>query len=689
MAKKKVVKVELEFDAHGAVRRIRGADGRFIALSKSANKADRSVRQLSESMKLGLVAALVGVTAAARSGIQALNESAKLARIQEIAENKLAAGLRNVGDASEEKQLMLQKLASEVQRYSNFGDESIITAQAMLTTFGLTADQIAVLTPRLADMAAGVARANGETVDLNQVAQSMGKAIVDGASALKRYGVSLSKAQEEALKTAQGMERVRLVAEVLDGNFRGMAAATRDHGVAASNAIGDLREQIGHAVNNELAQLASKTEELATDNQTVAFAQQTGEAIASVIKGAISLFGWLGKLSAATRATIRLMVAGWRKTQIEVGESVNAIRDAVASTAEALGFEGMAARIRENMRETELLNAVRKAQLKGEIELIAQIWNGNKALEARNKIIKKEPALTFPSNQISAPSKESPSNKEKKDPLDLLKKERDELIKKGEVTQHLISLTKQIEAIEKQRALTREASKISSIEAAEIEVNNSQRIIDAHMNQTEAELDNIARKIAANKELLDLKRIQQQAEKEFALQQIASVDFSIRTSRDLANASIDSVRQVSQAKIAELIVNALPPVPFPLNAILWPIAGATTNALLNNLIPQFADGVTGFSGGLALVGERGPELVSLPGNSNVVTNENTEKLISAISGPSSAQNDFSPLLKELQAVRESNAEMMEAIAARPVIAHMDTRQADRELRRFEARKRGN
>ena len=39
-------------------------------------------------------------------------------------------------------------------------------------------------------------------------------------------------------------------------------------------------------------------------------------------------------------------------------------------------------------------------------------------------------------------------------------------------------------------------------------------------------------------------------------------------------------------------------------------------------IPQFAGGVTGFTGGLAVVGERGPELVSLPGGSNVVTNEN-------------------------------------------------------------------
>lgn len=37
-------------------------------------------------------------------------------------------------------------------------------------------------------------------------------------------------------------------------------------------------------------------------------------------------------------------------------------------------------------------------------------------------------------------------------------------------------------------------------------------------------------------------------------------------------------------------------------------------------VPAFANGVTNFSGGLALVGERGPELVTLPGGSSVIPN---------------------------------------------------------------------
>lgn len=43
-------------------------------------------------------------------------------------------------------------------------------------------------------------------------------------------------------------------------------------------------------------------------------------------------------------------------------------------------------------------------------------------------------------------------------------------------------------------------------------------------------------------------------------------------------------------------------------------------SLLQKAIPKFADGVTSFAGGLAMVGERGPELVRLPAGSDVIPN---------------------------------------------------------------------
>lgn len=59
------------------------------------------------------------------------------------------------------------------------------------------------------------------------------------------------------------------------------------------------------------------------------------------------------------------------------------------------------------------------------------------------------------------------------------------------------------------------------------------------------------------------------------------------------------------------------------NPILGVLAGIALIALgtvIQNTIPKFANGVTNFGGGVALVGERGPELVRLPSGSDVIPN---------------------------------------------------------------------
>ena len=54
----------------------------------------------------------------------------------------------------------------------------------------------------------------------------------------------------------------------------------------------------------------------------------------------------------------------------------------------------------------------------------------------------------------------------------------------------------------------------------------------------------------------------------------------------------------------------------------------------------FQGGVTDFAGGMALVGEGGPELVALPGGSNVITNENTTKLLASASAGTQEKVDL-------------------------------------------------
>jgi len=59
------------------------------------------------------------------------------------------------------------------------------------------------------------------------------------------------------------------------------------------------------------------------------------------------------------------------------------------------------------------------------------------------------------------------------------------------------------------------------------------------------------------------------------------------------------------------------------NPILGVLAGVALIALgtiIQNTLPKFANGVTNFGGGVALVGERGPEIVRLPSGSDVIPN---------------------------------------------------------------------
>lgn len=85
-----------------------------------------------------------------------------------------------------------------------------------------------------------------------------------------------------------------------------------------------------------------------------------------------------------------------------------------------------------------------------------------------------------------------------------------------------------------------------------------------------------------------------------------------------------------------------PPVAAALTAALVALGGVQTGVIASQpppaaptyqalpQAPAFAEGVTGFTGGLALVGEEGAELVSLPSGSNVITNENTGEILKAL-----------------------------------------------------------
>lgn len=95
--------------------------------------------------------------------------------------------------------------------------------------------------------------------------------------------------------------------------------------------------------------------------------------------------------------------------------------------------------------------------------------------------------------------------------------------------------------------------------------------------------------------------------------------------------SLPGVVQVAMSQVGQFILAAMGPlgnfIRLAMQAydaivsLTRAIGGKDLNAKLHSLkIPGFATGVENFSGGLAVVGERGPEVVSLPRGSSVIPN---------------------------------------------------------------------
>ncbi|MFM7851055.1 MAG: hypothetical protein ACKO96_03865, partial [Flammeovirgaceae bacterium] len=92
--------------------------------------------------------------------------------------------------------------------------------------------------------------------------------------------------------------------------------------------------------------------------------------------------------------------------------------------------------------------------------------------------------------------------------------------------------------------------------------------------------------------------------------------------RDLDKASAIEIQQIL-GKSAQQIINAI---------AITKGGTALSSALGVGNIPKFANGVTNFVGGAALVGERGAELVTLPRGSNVIPANQTRNILNNSGG---------------------------------------------------------
>lgn len=197
------------------------------------------------------ISKMVSITKKAFIGLAAVMGIATwAASVQEEAEKRLAVVLKSTADAAGLTQDQLIKQAAALQKLTTYGDETIMSLQALLLTFKeIKGDMFERATIAILDMSTAMGQ------DLKQGAIQVGKALNDpilGITALRRVGIQFTEAQTEMIKnfvkTGRVAEAQRMILEELESQFGGMAFVVdtaKGSFIRMKNVLGDILEVIG------------------------------------------------------------------------------------------------------------------------------------------------------------------------------------------------------------------------------------------------------------------------------------------------------------------------------------------------------------------------------------------------------------------------------------------------------------
>lgn len=284
-------------------------------LSKASGFASKAVSGIGKAAK-GMATVVSGAAAAAGGylanfGKQAVDAALKAgevtAKFQQVAKNN------NWTDEEQKSLLSLNKTLGQTGVISG---GTLKAAQAQLGTFALTADQVKTLTPALADMIANNKGYNATAQDGVQIANLLGKVMTGSATALSKYGVTMTDAQKKVLQEGSASEKAAMAAKVLEANFGGInkALAQTPQGkmTILQHEIAGLKTSVGNdliaafgGVGGAVIKMVQAVEPLITAffDKVAALAEKIGPPLEKVFGavadkiGKINFSGFAGQLS--------------------------------------------------------------------------------------------------------------------------------------------------------------------------------------------------------------------------------------------------------------------------------------------------------------------------------------------------------------------------------------------------------
>ena len=218
-------------------------------MRRSMNSAETEAKQLDGAFGK-LKGAMQGLVAGLSVGL-VMEKIATETSAAQFAAAQLNAALKSTGGAAGQSADALMEHAAALQKVTVFGDDAIVTAQAMLLTFTRIQGDVF---PKATEAVLNVAQAMG--TDLKSAAIQVGKALNDpvlGVSALARSGIQFTDAQKQMIgqlvESNKLLDAQTIILKELETQFGGSARAARDTLGGAlkglQNSFGDLFEMSG------------------------------------------------------------------------------------------------------------------------------------------------------------------------------------------------------------------------------------------------------------------------------------------------------------------------------------------------------------------------------------------------------------------------------------------------------------
>lgn len=232
MAKDKNVNIKIKADAKEAENGINSVTKKLGDFNKtlSSTKTASFVTSIS-----GIAKAFSLVSAGIKKAGAAIKELNETALVQIKAEKQLETAAKNNPYLNAQSVGQLKNFASELQNIGTIGDEQLLPLMAQLAAAGRTQAEIQEIMSAALDVSAsGVMSIESAVKNLNKTFSGLSGELGESVPQIK----NLTK---EQLKNG---EAVKVIAKQYKGMAEETAKATGS-GIQLSNAVGDLKEQLG------------------------------------------------------------------------------------------------------------------------------------------------------------------------------------------------------------------------------------------------------------------------------------------------------------------------------------------------------------------------------------------------------------------------------------------------------------